>query len=298
MRFEPRHLLFAAYLVLVANLPVLATDLSSYHGAGDLPPVQDQVLREQLRTAVCEAGFCDLVAADRLSIALAVYEPGTPLSLAMLNGHNMVYAASLPKIAILLAAMVSAQRGELELNAALTEDLHQMIRSSCNACATRALTAVGRENLLSILQEPDFAFYDEDRAGGLWVGKDYAKSLAYRRDPIKNFSHAATPYQVARLYYRLDGGDLLEPKHTKMMKDMLAEPAIEHKFVAGLEAAGADIVMRKSGSWGIHHADSVLVRHGKQSYIAVALVADEDGEQILRTLIQLLDKLAKGRASP
>ena len=253
--------------------------------------------------AVCEAGFCDLVAADRLSIALTVYEPESAPSLAMLNGHNMVYAASLPKIAILLAAMVSAQRGDLELSAPLTEDLHQMIRKSCNACATRALNAVGRENLLTILQEPDFAFYDKGRAGGLWVGKDYAHSLAYQRDPIKNLSHAATPYQVARLYYRLDGGDLLEPKYTKMMKDMLAEPAIKHKFVAGLEAIGADIGMRKSGSWKIHHADSLLVRQGRQSYIAVALVADENGEQILRTLIQVLDKLAgpspaRDRVSP
>ncbi|MEH6610719.1 MAG: hypothetical protein V7696_15235 [Halioglobus sp.] len=289
--------------MFTANPQVLATDLSSYHGAGDLPPVQDQALREKLRIAVCEAGFCDLIAADRLSIALAIYSSDSVPSLAMLNGHNMVYAASLPKIAILLAAMVSAQRGELELSAALTEDLHQMIRASCNACATRALTAVGRENLLTILQEPNFAFYDEDRAGGLWVGKDYAPSSAYRRDPIKNLSHAATAYQVARLYYRLDGGDLLEPKYTKIMKEMLAKPAIEHKFVAGLASSQADIVMRKSGSWEIHHADSVLVRHGQQSYIAVALVADENGEQILRTLIQVLDTLAgppltKARAAP
>ncbi len=278
--------------------PGMATDLSDYHGPGDLPPTQNQALREALRTTLCDAQLCELVAADRLSVALVIDRPGEQPQLAMFNGHNMVYAASLPKIAILLGAMVAAERGELVLSPELTDDLNRMIRSSCNPCATRALAAVGRERLLEILQEPRFAFYDSDRAGGLWVGKDYAPSPAYHRDPIKNLSHAATPYQVARLYYRLEKGSLLESRYEILMKDMLDRPAMAHKFVAGLAPQVGVIAMRKSGSWEIHHSDSVLVRGEGYNYIAVALVADEQGEAILQSLIQQLDQLARDFVSP
>ncbi len=269
-----------------------------YDSEGDLPPLQDQALREQLSEAVCSAGYCALIGDDRLAIALVTMVEGQTPRLAMLNGHNMMYAASLPKVAILLGAMVSAERGELELDAVVMADLDQMIRISCNACATRILAAVGRDKLLQILQEPHFDFYDESRAGGLWVGKDYASASAYRRDPLKGLSHAATPYQVARLYYRLDNGDLLEEQYSQIMKDLLDEPGLEHKFVLGLADNPVTIEMRKSGSWEAFHADSVLAAHQHGKYIAVALVEDEEGDAIIQSLADVLDRLARGHASP
>lgn len=269
-----------------------------YDSEGDLPPLQDVALRQQLSEAVCAAGYCELVANDQLAVALVVIAEEQPTKLGMLNGHNMMYAASLPKVAILLGAMVSAERGELELSASIMEDLDKMIRVSCNACATRVLAAVGRDKLLQILREPRFDFYDESRAGGLWVGKDYASVNAYQRDPIKGLSHAATTYQVARLYYRLDNGDLLDEKHSQIMKDMLDQPGLQHKFVLGLSDNPVTIEMRKSGSWEAFHADSVLVAHPGGKYIAVALVEDEDGDTIIQALADILDNLARDRASP
>jgi len=293
MRFS-----YAAILLLTLAQCAWAAEPFPYHGEGDLPPIQDQALRQQLASDVCAAGYCELVATDQLSVALVVMPDSAPARLAMLNGHNMVYAASLPKVAILLGAMVASERRQLTLTEAILDDLDQMIRVSCNDCATRMLALVGREKLLAILQEPGFAFYDDDRAGGLWVGKDYASGTAYHRDPIKGLSHAATPYQVARLYYRLDNGSLLDDEHTAIMKEMLDDPAIHHKFVRGLEDESVTIEMRKSGSWKAFHADSVLVKHAVGQYIAVALVEHPEGEVIMQNLAEVLDNLARGRVSP
>jgi beta-lactamase class A len=50
---------------------------------------------------------------------------------------------------------------------------------------------------------PRYRLYDPRHYGGLWVGKDYAKSGLWRRDPLHNLSHGATAMQVARFYYLL-----------------------------------------------------------------------------------------------
>ena len=293
MRFR----LVTFFLLLVAPWSE-AQHALPYHSEGDLPPTQDQVLVRQLKHDVCAAGYCGLINTDKLSLALVVIPTEGATRLAMLNGHNMTYAASLPKVAILLGAMVASERGQLTLSDPVMEDLDKMIRVSCNDCATRTLALIGRQNLLAILREPGFAFYDNERAGGLWVGKDYAAGIAYQRDPIKGLSHAATPYQVARLYYRLDNGSLLDDTHSKIMKDMLDDPGIKHKFVRGLEDNGVTIEMRKSGSWKDFHSDSVLVNHAGGHYIGVAIVEHPDGEVITQTLADIFDNLATGRGDP
>ena len=48
----------------------------------------------------------------------------------MLNGDAMMYAASLPKIAILLGAFVQAERGKLVLDEPTLASLNRMIRNS------------------------------------------------------------------------------------------------------------------------------------------------------------------------
>jgi beta-lactamase class A len=270
------------------SLPLAAIELDRYHQNGDLPPVQDQGLKTSLEFMLCNMGYCKLLDEDRLAVAAVLIDPATPPRLAMVNGHHMLYAASLPKIAIALGALVLAEREQLTLNDQILEDMHAMIRISCNECATRVLALVGHETLLSILQDPQYAFYDSDRSGGLWVGKDYADSKAYQRDPIDGLSHAATAYQVARLYYRLDQGSLLGEKYTAVMRDILSHPGIAHKFVAGLETELSDegdiTLLRKSGTWKQFHADSVLVQQNGLKYILVALVEDKNGEQILRNI--------------
>ncbi len=55
-----------------------------------------------------------------------------------------------------------------------------MIRYSSNTSATRVLEWVGRDELLALLQSPGLRLYDPRHNGGLWVGKDYASTNAFR----------------------------------------------------------------------------------------------------------------------
>ena len=282
-------LLTFVLLTSLLPIPVLAQSTTP----ADLSPIQDPELQRELNRIIDSNGWDNMIYKGKLAVALVVLNDQGSYRLAMLNGHQMLYAASLPKIAILFTAMVAAQEGNLVIDEKLEQDLHRMIRVSCNACATRAMERVGRERLLEILQRPEFAFYDEKLAGGLWVGKDYAGAPAHHRDPIKGLSHGATAYQVARLYYRLEMGTLLDPEHTAMMNDILSRPGIAHKFVKGLELEEGLEMLRKSGSWKNFHADSALVKSEAGRYILVGLVEGVVGEQQLQTLARAVHQLVQ-----
>ncbi len=270
-----------AAVLLALLLPV--TGFSQFALQPDLNPIQDPGLQRKLNRMVDDNGWSDMVDNNRFAVALVVLNDQGGYRLAMLNGHLMLYAASLPKLAVLFAAMVASQDADLQIDEALEQDLNDMIRVSCNACATRVMARVGRDKLLQILQRPEYAFYNEDRYGGLWVGKDYGKRAAHKRDPIKGLSHSATVYQVARLYYRLAMGTLLDPEHTLMMRDILSRPGINHKFVKGLEGEDVEI-MRKSGSWKNFHADSALDESAAERYILLCLENNANSEQQLQAL--------------
>jgi beta-lactamase class A len=205
----------------------------------------------------------------------------------------MMYAASLPKIAILLGAFVEAQLGRLRLDGPHLAAIHDMIRHSSNEAATRVLSWVGRDRLLEILQGPGIALYDPKRAGGLWVGKSYGADGAYRRDPVAHLSHGATAFQVARFYYLLEAGRLVSPVLTVQMKEALARPAIRHKFVKGLESRPGAEIFRKSGTWRDFHADSALIQSAGHTFVIVGLAHHpQGGEWLARIAAPMHDLIA------
>ena len=76
------------------------------------------------------------------------------------------------------------------------------------------------------------------------------------------------------------------------MKDMLADSAIRHKFVAGLKAVNPSAQLyRKSGTWRHYHSDSALIEHQGRKYIAVGLAANPNGGHWLQRLIVGLDRI-------
>ena len=91
-----------------------------------------------------------------------------------INTDVMMYAASLPKIAILLGAFVKIERGEMPLNEETRAKLMRMIRKSSNKDATAILNRVGFEDLAEILQSEKYRLYDPKLNGGLWIGRDYS----------------------------------------------------------------------------------------------------------------------------
>lgn len=257
----------------------------------------DPQLQARLDRVVRGLDLEPMVVTGRLALALVdLSTPGKP-RLAMLNGHRMMYAASLPKIAILLGAMVEAELGHLPLNEQTLGAMTKMIRYSSNADATRVLHWVGGERLLAILQSPRFRFYDASGNGGLWVGKAYGKEPAFRRDPVAHLSHGATAYQVARFYTMLENDTLLSHRLNALMKETLSKPGIHHKFVKGLEDRPGARIYRKSGTWRDYHADSALVEYGHYRYVLVGIAQHRDGGKWLVKLATPLHDLIVPRGS-
>lgn len=252
----------------------------------------DPALQNQLAQSVSSLGLSDAVQRGNLSVALVDITDPTKPRYAGLNGDKMMYAASLPKIAILLGAFKRIEDGQMSLDAHTREQLVRMIRNSSNRAATAMLHKVGPAYLASVLKSPEYRLYDPERNGGLWVGKDYGKGGLWKRDPLHHLSHGATAFQVARFYYMLETEQLVSPELSQEMKAALSKPAIRHKFVKGLMAnrPGSDIY-RKSGTWRDYHADSAIVERDGRRYIAVALAHSAQGSAWLSKLIVALDDL-------
>jgi len=221
-------------------------------------------------------------------VLVDITDPSFP-RMAYVNPNEMMYAASLPKIAILLGAFERISKGEMTLDAATRHKLVQMIRNSSNHAATEILNKVGKAYLADLLQSPRYRLYDPERNGGLWVGKEYSKSGTWKRDPLHNLSHGATALQVARFYYLLQTGRLVSPELSREMKTILGNPAIEHKFVKGLKSVHPESrIYRKSGTWRQYHA---IIEHDGRRYIAVALAKSPRGGKWLTDLIVAMDNL-------
>jgi beta-lactamase class A len=252
---------------------------------------RDPWLQRRLDAKLGELGLRRAVERRQLAVALVdITHPDNP-RMAAANAHQAMYAASLPKIAILLGAFQKAADGELELDRATLQACNDMIRSSSNRAATEVLERVGYAYLADVL-ENRYALYDRELNGGLWVGKPYASDAAWRRDPLHNLSHAATVFEAARFYYLLETGQLVSPEHSRQMKEILGNPAIQHKFVAGLnEGRPGSTIYRKSGTWRHWHADSAIVERDGRRYIAVALAENDNGGRWLSRLIVGLDEL-------
>jgi beta-lactamase class A len=281
-------------LLVSAALAFPACAQAERDGLPALHEARDAELQRGIEAVVTELGLAREVQAGRLSLAVVdVTERDAP-RLAMLNGNEMMYAASLPKIAILLGALAEAEAGRMPLDETRLQAMASMIRYSSNKDAARVLEWVGEERLLEILQSPRYRFYDAGGAGGLWVGKSYGKEVAYRRDPIHNLSHGATAFQVARLYYLLANAALLTPRFNALMKESLSNPGIHHKFVKALEGIPGIRIFRKSGTWKDHHADSALVEYGAHRYVLVGLAEHPDGGAWLVRLGLPLHRLLVG----
>ncbi|MEM5564948.1 serine hydrolase [Psychroserpens sp. AS72] len=237
-----------------------------------------------------------LIAQKKMAVGIVDLSNPNQVKFANINGNHMMYAASLPKIAILLTAMDAIEKGELKETSDVKKDMRLMISKSNNAASTRMIDRVGYDKLEAVMTDPKYMFYDENHGGGLWVGKRYGGGGDTNREPLKNLSHAATVNQVCRYYYLLANGKLVNRKRSAQMLKIMGNPELHHKFVNTVEqiAPEADLY-RKSGSWSTYHSDSILVwgKDTNRRYILVALVDDSNGEQIIRGLVKPIEKALK-----
>ena len=274
---------------LFGVLTLAASTASFADGLDGFPTLwesHDPGLQRQLDKTLADLGLDAAVRSKQLSVTLVDITDLEEPREASVNGDEMLYAASLPKIAILLGAFVEIEQGHMDLDTDTRSSLTRMIRKSSNADATRMLNKVGKDRLLEILQSSSYRLYDPQVNGGLWIGKEYGKSGAYQRDPLHNLSHGATSMQAARFYYLLETGQLVDPGLTREMKTMLGNPGIKHKFVKGLADYPEARIFRKSGSWSRWHADSAIVEADGHKYIIVALAENKRGGLWLSRLIK------------
>jgi len=264
----------------------------------DVNPIaelQNQDLQNLLQTEIYKnIRWKSLIINKKMSIAIVDLTDNCNIKYAGLNDNHMMYAASLPKIAILLAAMDAIDKGELKDTKEVRKDMRLMISKSNNQASTRMIDRVGYNKIEAVLRAPKNKLYDEEVGGGLWVGKRYAAGGKRHPDPMKGLSHAATTKQVCSFYYQLVMGNLVSTERSKEMLDIMKDPALHHKFVNTLDRiAPKATIYRKSGSWKNYHADSALVWGPKRKYIIVALIDNNLGEQITRDLVVPIEKVLK-----
>jgi len=214
---------------------------------------------------------------------------------AMIHPDRIEYAASVPKLGILLAYFHLHPEAATQLDPQTREELGQMAKASSNEMAAKFSRQMGLREVQQVIHS--YGFYDPARGGGIWVGKHYGPNSERIGDPVADHSHAATVRQLLRFYLLMDQGKLVSPEASRTMRDLLASPAIPHddiKFVKALKGRDVDII-RKWGSWENWLHDTALITGPDRRYVLVALTQHEKGDEYLVDLATMVDDVMSSR---
>ena len=216
------------------------------------------------------------------------------LRLAMIHPDREEYAASIPKVGILLAYFQLHPEAATNLNPETRHELGLMAKASNNEMAAKFSRELGLKQIQAVIDSYDL--YNTNHGGGIWVGKHYGQGHERYGDPIGDNSHAATVRQLLRYFLMLEQGKLVSPAASKTMREIFASPDIPHddiKFVKGLEGRDVQII-RKWGSWEDWLHDSAVVTGGGRYYILVALTKHPRGDEYLVDLAKAVDDVLAG----
>jgi len=210
--------------------------------------------------------------------------------LAMIHPDRGEYAASIPKIAILLTYFELHPDAATRLDPRTRHELGLMIKASSNEMAAKYSRAMGLKEIQRVLDS--YQFYDS-KHGGIWMGKHYGPSDERIGDPLNDHSHAATVRQLIRFYLLLEQGKLVSSAASKTMREIFGSPDIPHddiKFIKGLACRPVE-VLRKWGSWKEWLHDSAIVSGPGRHYILVGLTHHPKGDEYLADLARAVDDL-------
>jgi len=214
---------------------------------------------------------------------------------ALLRPDRIEYAASVPKIGILLAYFATHPEAATKLDPQTRKELGEMIKVSSNEMAAKYSREIGLKKIQEVIES--YGLYDKSHGGGIWVGKHYGKDKERYGDPVGDNSHGATVRQVLRFYLLMEQGKLVSPEASATMMEIFASPDIPHdqiKFVKGL--AGRDLqIMRKSGTWKEWLHDTADISGQDRHYILVALTCHPQGDEYLEKLAPAVDDVMGGR---
>jgi beta-lactamase class A len=216
--------------------------------------------------------------------AVGLLDLRTP-RLAMIHPDRGEYAASIPKIGILLA-WFDKHREPSALTPQVRHEFGLMIKASNNEIAAKYSRELGLQEIQKTLDA--YGFYDAGHGGGIWVGKHYGESGERYGDPVDDNSHAATVRQLLRFFLLLEQGRLVSAEASRNMKEIFLSPEIPHdqiKFVKGLEGERVEII-RKWGSWENWLHDAAVIKCDDRYYILVALTHHSKGDEYLVELVR------------
>jgi beta-lactamase class A len=211
--------------------------------------------------------------------------------LAMIDPDRIEYAASVPKIGIMLAYFQLQGEAAGNLSPEDRQALGQMIKISSNEMASVFSRQLGLREIQQVLDS--YCFYDEERGGGLWVGKHYGRGEERYGDPVGDNSHGATVRQLLRFYLLLEQGKLVSPEASRTMREIFLSPDIPHdeiKFVKGLANREVEL-LRKWGTWRDWRHDTAIITGPGRHYILVALTRHPKGDEYLVDLALAIDDL-------
>ena len=213
---------------------------------------------------------------------------------ATIHPDRIEYAASVPKIGILLAWFELHKDDPAALTDEVRHALGLMVKQSSNEMAARFSRELGLKRIQEVLNH--YGLYDASRGGGIWVGKHYGKGDERYTDPVGDHSHAATVRQLLRFYLMLEQGRLVSPEASKTMRAIFESPDIEHddiKVAKALKDRDVQII-RKWGTWKDWRHDSAVVRGRGRHYVLVALTEHPQGDAYLEALAVEVDDLMRG----
>ncbi len=250
----------------------------------------ESILQKGLKRIVAKLDLGDAVKSKNIGVAIADITLIKYPDFAGINEEQMMYAASLPKLAILLGLFKRFESGSIAWDEPTIGLAQEMMRVSSNSAATELYNLVGPEYIHNLLLK--YGLYDIRYGGGLWMGKEYGKGKAWRRDPLHGLSHGASASAAREFFFLLESGKLLLPQWSERMREMLSKSELDQKFLRGYRKCCPHTkVLRKSGSWRTFHSDSALVYSGNRRYIVAAIINDPNGERWLEGLPAHLDRL-------
>src|SRR5215471_14652396 len=216
------------------------------------------------------------------------------LRLAILRPDHEEYAASVPKIGILLAWFQLNPSSATNLDATTRHELGLMIKVSSNEMAAKYSRLLGLKQIQQVLAS--YQFYDANHGGGIWVGKHYGQDHERIGSPVGDNSHAATVRQLLRFYLLLEQHKLVSPAASETMLQIFRSPDIQHennKFVKGLQGREVEI-LRKSGTWEDWLHDTADISGPGRHYVLVALTRHARGDEYLEDLAREVDEVMGG----
>jgi len=217
---------------------------------------------------------------------------------AMIHPDRMEYAASVPKVSILLTYFQMHPEAATNLDKQVRHELGMMAKASNNEMASKYSHQLGMKKIQEVILQ--YHLYDTNHGGGIWFGKHYGRDTERMPDPMSNLVHAATVRQLLRYWLWLEQGKLVSPEASRTMKEIFASPDIPHddiKFVKGLDGRNLQI-LRKWGSYDTWYHDSADITGPGRHYVLVGLTKTPKGDDYLADLAAAVDDLMSAKPAP